>query len=101
MNYLERLRYLSYLSPALGLYNTYKDYKNLDAKHKWMVKTFVAGLPVVGDIYRSYENVRYMEDYIENRGLSWNIKYPTRTAGLQGVGSFVNYVSRNVERLYL
>ena len=45
--------------------------------------------------------MRYMEDYIENRGLSWSdIKYPTRTQGMQGVGSVLNYVSRNIERLY-
>ena len=98
MNYLERLRYLSYLSPAIG---AYRIYENMDAKHQYMVKTMVAGLPVIGDLYRSYDNMRYMEDYIENRGLSWSdIKYPTRTQGMQGVGSVLNYVSRNVYRLY-
>lgn len=102
MNYLERLKYLSYLSPPLALYNMYNDYKNLDAKHRWMIQTFVAGLPVIGDLYRSHDNMRYMEDYINNRGLDWkDIKYPTRTQGMQGLGSVVNYVSRNIERLYV
>ena len=98
MNYLERLNNLLYLSPAIGAYRIYKD---MDAKYQYMVKTLVAGLPVIGDLYRSYDNMRYMQDYIDNRGLSWSdIKYPTRTQGMQGVGSVLNYVSRNIERLY-
>jgi len=95
-------RYLSYLAPVTGLINLYGDiYKNLDAKYQYMVQTTVAGLPLIGDLYRSYDNMRYMNDYIENRGLSWeDIKYPTRTQGMQGVGSVLSYVSKNVERLY-
>lgn len=55
-------------------------YDNLDGKYRYMLQTTVAGLPIIGDIYRSYDNMRYMEDYINNRGLSWDdIKYPTRT----------------------
>lgn len=75
-------------------------YKN-NARHRFMVQTTIAGLPVIGDLYRSYENMRYMDDYIRNRGLSWDdIKYPTRLQGMQGFGSVLSYVSRNVERLY-
>jgi hypothetical protein len=92
------LYYLLHLSPARSFIRVYN---NMNAKGRYMAKTTVAGLPVIGDLYRSYDNMRYMEDYLENRGLSWDdIKYPTRTQGLQGVGSVLSYVSRNVERLY-
>ena len=75
-------------------------YKN-NGKYRFMVQTTIAGLPVIGDLYRSHENMRYMEDYIRNRGLSWDdIKYPTRLQGMQGFGSVLSYVSRNIERLY-
>lgn len=77
-------------------------YDNLDGKYRYMLQTTVAGLPIIGDIYRSYDNMRYMEDYINNRGLSWDdIKYPTRTQGMQGFGSALNYLSKNIYRLYL
>lgn len=70
-------------------------------KYRYMAKTTVAGLPIIGDIYRSYDNMRYMDDYIENRGLSWDdIKYPTRTQGMQGFGSVLNFTSKNIYRLY-
>lgn len=76
-------------------------YDNLDGKYRYMLQTTVAGLPIIGDIYRSYDNMRYMEDYIRNRGLSWDdIKYPTRTQGMQGIGSTLNYLSKNIYRLY-
>jgi len=75
-------------------------YKN-NGRHRFMVQTTIAGLPVIGDLYRSYDNMRYMDDYIKNRGLSWDdIKYPTRIQGMQGFGSVLSYVSRNIERLY-
>lgn len=76
-------------------------YDNMDAKYRYMVQTTIAGIPIIGDLYRSYDNMRYMDDYLTNRGLSWDdIKYPTRTQGMQGVGSALNYVSKNILRLY-
>lgn len=88
-----------YLPPAVrSLMNIYD---NLDGKYRYMLDTTVAGIPIIGDIYRSYDNMRYMEDYLNNRGISWDdIKYPTRTQGMQGVGSTVNYLSKNIYRLY-
>lgn len=92
--------YRYYLPDAVN--NLFDIYDNLDGKYRYMLQTTVAGLPVIGDIYRSYDNMRYMEDYIRNRGLSWDdIKYPTRTQGMQGVGSTLNYLSKNIYRLYL
>ncbi len=76
-------------------------YDILPGKARYMVNTTVAGLPIIGDIYRSYDNMRYMEDYLNNRGLSWDdIKYPTRTQGMQGFGSTLNFTSKNIYRLY-
>ena len=75
-------------------------YKN-NGRHRFMVDTTLAGLPIIGDLLRSRDNMRYMDDYMENTGLSWDdIKYPTRLQGMQGFGSVLNYVSRNVYRLY-
>lgn len=76
-------------------------YDNLDGKYRYMLQTTAAGLPIIGDIYRSYDNMRYMDDYLSNRGISWDdIKYPTRTQGMQGLGSTLNYLSKNIYRLY-
>ena len=88
-----------YLPPAfLSLMDIHD---NLSGKYGYMLKTTVAGLPIIGDIYRSYDNMRFMEDYLNNRGLSWDdIKYPTRTQGMQGFGSTLNYLSKNIYRLY-
>ena len=77
-------------------------YDNLDGKYRYMLQTTVAGLPIIGDIYRSYDDMRYMEDYLNNRGMSWDdIRYPARTQGMQGFGSSLNYLSKNIYRLYL
>lgn len=93
------MSYRYYLPTAVrNLMNIYDD---MDGKYRYMVKTTVAGIPIIGDIYRSYDNMRYMEDYLNNRGISWDdIKYPTRTQGMQGVGSTLNYLSKNIYRLY-
>lgn len=94
------MNYDRYLPPAVK--SLMDIYDNLDGKYRYMLQTTVAGLPIIGDIYRSYDNMRYMEDYIRNRGLSWDdIKYPTRTQGMQGIGSTLNYLSKNIYRLYL
>ena len=88
-----------YIPPAVkSLMNIYD---NLYGKYRYMIQTTVAGIPIIGDIYRSYDNMRYMEDYLNNRGISWDdIKYPTRTQGMQGVGATLNYLSKNIYRLY-
>lgn len=91
-----------------ALYDLYygsasKDLIEKNAKMQYQARSILAGLPVIGNALRSYDDLQYMTDYIENRGLSWtSIKYPTRTIG--GVnttfGSGVSFVSSNIKRLY-
>ncbi len=60
---------------------------------------FVSGIPIVGDIARSYDNWSYLNDYLENRGISWDdVKYPTRLGSMYS--SVPSFVSSNIERLY-
>lgn len=59
-----------------------------------------SGLPVIGKVLQSFDNYRYMDDYLGNRGIPWSrVQYPSRYSG-QSYGSMVNFVSKNVERLY-
>lgn len=61
---------------------------------------FASGLPIVGDVLRSYDNYRYYDDYMKNRGLSWSdVKYPSRISS-QSYGSMINFVSKNIDKLY-
>ena len=62
----------------------------------------LAGVPIVGDVIRAVNGYRQIEDYLENTGLSWSdIEYPgTGIAGMSSVGSVMNFVSSNIERLY-
>jgi hypothetical protein len=93
------MSYPSVVNHLMDLYDIDIDFD--EDKVRYMAKTTIAGIPIIGDIYRSYDNMRYMEDYINNRGLSWDdIKYPTRTQGMQGFGSTLNYLSKNIYRLY-
>lgn len=72
-----------------------------DDRQMYQIKSFVASLPVFGDFMRYRDNMSYMDDYLRNRGLSYSdIRYPTRTVGFGSYGGGLNYVSKNVERLY-
>lgn len=76
-------------------------YNSLDSRSKYVWDTFVRGLPVIGSIYQTKDNLAYMDDYLENRGMDYDdILYPSRTSGAQGVGGSMNYVSKNIEKLY-
>lgn len=60
-----------------------------------------SGLPVVGGFIRSRDNWNYINDYMENRGLSWSdVKYPSRVVGASTSGYGLNFVSSNIENLY-
>lgn len=84
----------------LGVFQPYWD-NDVDARTKYMLKTFASGLPIIGPIMQAYDNMKYMDDYTRNRGIDYeDILYPSRTAGLQGLGSAVNFVSNNINRLY-
>ena len=76
-------------------------YDGLSGRSKYYLKTFAGGLPVVGSLLTASDNLRYMDDYLRNRGMTYDqIRYPLRIAGLQGVGSQMNFVSRNIRKLY-
>lgn len=73
----------------------------LDGRQKYYFESFLGGLPVIGAYFTARDKVRYMEDYMRNRGLSWDdIKYPTMTVGYSGVSGLTNFVSNNIARLY-
>lgn len=61
---------------------------------------FASGLPFVGGLFTTFDNYRYYNDYLNNRGLSWSdVRYPARlNAG--GYGSSVSFVSKNIAKLY-
>lgn len=64
-----------------------------------------SSLPVIGDFMKASDNYQYMNDYLDNRGMSWSdMKYPTRQSG-SGYGSSslrgsYNFVSDNIKYLY-
>lgn len=68
-------------------------------------KSVVAGIPGVGNWYKVQDQLRYAQDYMDNRNLSFSgIKYPyinSLSAPISaGVGAGYNFVSSNVTRLY-
>lgn len=67
----------------------------------YQIGAFASSIPVVGDFIKYQDNMRYMDDYLSNRGLSYrDIRYPTRTvAGQYGNGT-LNFISKNISRLY-
>lgn len=73
------------------------------AMMQYRAQALLAGFPVVGGFIRARDNWNYMYDYMTNRGLSWSdISYPTRTiAGVDSsIGGSLNFVSKNIARLY-
>lgn len=81
------------------------DFPYVDSRTDYILSSVVGSLPVVGNIYRAWDSIAYMDDYMKNTGLSYSdILYPTRTAASGAIGSassgIVNFVSSNVERLY-
>lgn len=59
-----------------------------------------SSIPFVGDVFQAIDTHRYYSDYLSNRGLTWaDVRYPARlsTGGARGA---LNYVSKNIERLY-
>lgn len=75
---------------------------NDDHWRKWyQISAIASSIPVVGDYVKYRDNMRYMDDYLSKRGLSYrDIRYPTRTvAGQYGKGT-LNFVSSNIKKLY-
>lgn len=88
----------------LGIFQPYFDdwwENDVDARTKYMLYTAASAIPVIGPIIQAYDNMKYMDDYTQNRGIGYDeILYPSRTQGAQGLGSTLNYVSKNIYRLY-
>lgn len=64
-------------------------------------KFYFADVPFVGSVVRAFDQSNYYSDYMRNRGLSWSdVQYPSLMRGSGGVGSGLNFVSSNIERLY-
>lgn len=88
----------------LGVFQPYVDNwwdNDVDARTKYFLRTVASGLPIFGPMFQAYDNMKYMDDYTRNRGIGYDeILYPSRTAGAQGFGSSLNYVSRNIYGLY-
>lgn len=81
------------------------DFPFVDSRTDYLLSSIVAGLPVVGSIYRAWDNMTYLDDYMVNTGLDYgDILYPTRVTGSSSVSSagssVLNFVSSNIEKLY-
>ncbi len=69
-------------------------------------RAFVSGMPVIGSAIRGFDNMRYMDDYLSNRGLDWSdVRYPSRSPGGysdlgNATSSAVSFVSGNIKHLY-
>lgn len=73
----------------------------LDDRTMYYIRSFVSGIPIIGDFLEAQDKVRYMDDYVKNRGLSYSdILYPSMTVGYRGVSGLANFVSSNIENLY-
>lgn len=68
---------------------------------KAKVKYFVSGIPLLGDVLvKNPDDYKRMKDYLQNTGQSWSdVKYPGKVSG-QSWGSAVNFVSKNLEKIY-
>lgn len=64
------------------------------------VRYRMSGLPIVKDLMVYEDQNRRMEDYLKNRGLSWeDVKYPSLLYGAGSGGRLVTDVA-SVARLY-
>lgn len=71
-----------------------------DAALRNQARYFASGLPGIGPIVKAQDNWNYINDYMSNRGLSWDdVKYASRL-GNSGSGGILSFVSSNIERLY-
>ena len=67
----------------------------------YYMESVLSGIPGVGAFYSARDKMRYMDDYMANRGISYSsVKYPSMTVGYQGVSGLASFVSSNIERLY-
>lgn len=51
--------------------------------------------------FEIYDQIQYMNDYMKNRGLTWNdMKYPTLAKHAGGSGNGLSYNWKAIKRLY-
>lgn len=88
-----------------GIFQFYFDdwwENDVDVCIKYMFYIVVFVIFVIGFIIQVYDNMKYMDDYIQNRGIGYDeIFYFSCTQGAQGFGLILNYVFKNIYRLYL
>lgn len=61
----------------------------------------MSGLPIVKDLMVYEDNMQRMNDYLKNRGLSWeDVKYPSLLSGA-GTGGRLAYDMVAISKLYL
>lgn len=79
-----------------------------DDEAEFFRKSVVAGIPIIGDYLKAKDSLRYAQDYMDNRNLSFgNIKYPYINNLSYGISrdsrsmyGSLNFVSSNIRRLY-
>lgn len=61
-----------------------------------------ADIPILGDINKAIDSLNYANDYLANRGISWDdVKYPTMMKGAgNGFYSAFRASDKSVEDLY-
>lgn len=86
-----------------GVKNAYEG--KVDDKYDYFFQSALSGVPIVGDLMRSRDSTRSMEDYLSHRSMSWSdIKYPMNfiNGGMAGLGrSGTNFIGDMVKELYL
>lgn len=71
-----------------------------DSAIRNQARYIASDLPGIGPIIQAQDNWNYINDYMENRGLSWaDVKYVSRL-GRSRSGGIVSFVSSNIGRLY-
>lgn len=80
------------------------DLVGLDQADANRFHAMVSDVPVIGDVLQWQQSDQKMQDYLDNRGMSWaDMKYPALQTQV-GLGSVVrsanSFVSKNIEKLY-
>lgn len=73
----------------------------LSQDDKKEMEFLLSGTPFVGDLLGLRDNYQWMADYLNNRGMTWgDMKYPGRNNYGGSAWSGVNFVSKNIGKLY-
>lgn len=81
--------------------DTLGDVMGLSQDDKKEMEFLLSGTPIIGDVLKLRDNYQWMSDYLNNRGMSWgDMKYPGRENAGRSAWSGVNFVSKNIAKLY-